>query len=237
MRPAGTGCGLAGGGSAAVVLRVVDDGVSPPRSRRRRRRCRLVAVARSPAPPPPSAPPPALSRGTAWSLRSRCGRRAAPRRSPFSPVREEGEPDAVLALDLGERRVPRLEAEVLRPAVEPLPAAVRVQHRRGEAAIAQRQRALERALPRVVRLDVQVAVSPAELAQLVAQEAVLPLRLLQRDHRVPLERRERLGTEGGDADVDLRARLQLRCPARSAWAQRGRWRATSSSRLARAARS
>ena len=98
---------------------------------------------------------------------------------------------------------------MLGPAVEPLAGAVRVQHGGGEAAVAQRERAFERALPRVVRLDVEVAVAGPQLAQLVAEQAVLPPRLLQRDHRVPLEGREGLGAEGGDAHVDLGARVQL----------------------------
>ena len=130
------------------------------------------------------------------------------------PVGEEAQPDSMAALRLGKTFLPDVEIEVLGPAVEALSASVRVQHRGREPPIAQRQSAFQSALPRIVRLHVQVAVAAPEPPQLLAQERVLPLRLLQRDHRIPLERRERLGTEGGDADVDLRPRVRLLSPAK-----------------------
>ena len=124
-------------------------------------------------------------------------------------VSEEGQSDAVLRLGARERLLPRLEVEVLGPAVEALPGAVRVQHRRRETPVAERQCSFQRSLTRIVRLDVQIPIAAAELAQLVAQQAVLPIRFGKRDHRVPLEWRERLGAEGRHAHVDLGARLEL----------------------------
>ena len=135
-------------------------------------------------------------------------------------VREERHADAVLPLRLGEGVMPDLEAEVLRPAVEALPLAIGVQHRGGEAPVAERERAFERALPGVVGFHMQVAESAAQLANLVAQQPLLPLRLPERDHRLPLEGSERLGAEGGDADVDLRPGVQLLSPAQGLCAER-----------------
>ena len=92
--------------------------------------------------------------------------------------------------------VPDLEAEVLGPAVEPLATPIRMQHCRRQPAVAERQRALESALTRVVRFHVQVLEAAAELAQLVAQQALAALGLGVRDHRVPLERRKWFWAKG-----------------------------------------
>src|SRR5204863_2950738 len=92
-------------------------------------------------------------------------------------VGEETHADAVPELRLRERLVPGFEPEVLGPAVEALPAAVGVEDGAGEAPVAQRQRAFQRALASVVRLEVEVAIAAPELAELVPQDRVLPLRL------------------------------------------------------------
>ncbi len=127
-------------------------------------------------------------------------------------VGEEFQADAVLGFASRERVAPDLEAEVLGPAVEPLAVSISVQDRGRESPVAERQRALERTLPRVVRLEVQVLEAAPQPAQLVPEQALPALRLRVGDHRVPLEGCERLRAEGGDADVDLRPRI-LPAPA------------------------